>query len=93
YAASKAGMDGFTRSLSRELGRRKVTVNSIAPGYMETEISAGLSSSQLQQIIKRTPLGQLVDVEDIANMTDYLLSDKARNITGQIIVIDGGLTA
>ena len=93
YAASKAGMDGFTRSLSREVGRRKVTVNSIAPGYMQTEISAGLSSSQLQQIVKRTPLGQLAEVDDIAHMTNFLLSDKAKSITGQVIVIDGGLTA
>lgn len=93
YAASKSGMDGFTRSLSRELGRRKITVNSIAPGYLETDISASLSSSQLTQIIRRTPIGELSSVQDIANMTNFLLSDKASSITGQIIVIDGGLTA
>jgi 3-oxoacyl-[acyl-carrier protein] reductase len=93
YSATKAGLDGFTRSLSREVGRRGITVNAIAPGYMETEMSASLQSEKRQQIIRRTPLGRLGQVQDIVPMLRFLLSHEAAFITGQIITIDGGINA
>ncbi len=92
YSACKAGLDGFSRSLAREVGRRGITVNSIAPGYMETEMSAGLNNDQFQQIVRRTPLGRLATVQDIVPMVGFLLSDGAAMITGQTLTIDGGIT-
>jgi 3-oxoacyl-[acyl-carrier protein] reductase len=92
YSASKAGMDGFTRSLAREVGRRHITVNSVAPGYLTTEMSKALSSGQRAQIERRTPLGRLGGPEDITPTIRFLLGDEARFITGQTIVIDGGIT-
>jgi len=92
YSASKAGLDGITRSLAREVGRRNITVNSINPGYMETEISASLGVNQKNQIIRRTPLGRLGELKDITPMIKLLLSDEGEFITGQSITIDGGIT-
>lgn len=92
YAASKAGMDGFTRALSREVGRLGVTVNSVAPGYMKTALSEGLDDKQLDQIVRRTPLGRLCELADIVHLVKFLLSDDAGFITGQTLVVDGGLT-
>jgi 3-oxoacyl-[acyl-carrier protein] reductase len=92
YSASKAGMDGLTRALARELGRRKITVNSVAPGYVATEMSSTLTPSQLAQIVNRTPLGQLAAEEDITAAVRFLLSDAAKMITGQTILVDGGVS-
>jgi 3-oxoacyl-[acyl-carrier protein] reductase len=92
YSASKAGVDGFSRALARELGRRQITVNSVAPGYVATEMSSTLSPSQLKQIVGRTPLGRLADEEDILNAVRFFLSDGARMITGQTLIIDGGIS-
>jgi len=92
YSATKAGLDGFTRSLAREVGRRAITVNSVAPGYMKTEMSAGLSSQNLDQIVRRTPLGRLAGSEDITPLIRFLLSRDAGFITGQTILIDGGIS-
>jgi len=92
YSASKAGMDGLTRSLARELGRRSITVNSIAPGYLETEMSSGLGQRQRQQIINRTPIGRLGGVEDVLPLLQFLLSDGASFITGETIIVDGGIS-
>ena len=92
YAASKAGLDGVTRALARENGRRGITVNSVAPGYLETELSASLRAHQRAQIIGRTPLGRLGTVGDVAPVIRFLLSDDAAFITGQTIVVDGGIT-
>lgn len=92
YAASKAGLDGATRALARELGPKGFRVNSILPGYMQTDMSAGLSTEQLQQIIRRTPLGRLTTVEEVAQIVGFLLSDASRSITGQSLVVDGGIT-
>ncbi len=92
YSATKAGLDGFTRSLAREVGRRKITVNSVAPGYMATDMSAGLGEGGLKQIVNRTPLGRLAEIPDIVPSVQFLLSDSASFITGQTIIIDGGIT-
>ena len=92
YSASKAGMDGLTRSLAREVGPRGITVNSIAPGYLETEMSAGLGESQRRQIERRTPLGRLGSIADVVPLVGFLLSDAAGYITGQTIMVDGGIS-
>ena len=93
YAASKAGLDGFSRALSREVGRIGITVNSVAPGYMKTALSEGLDDKQLDQIVRRTPLGRLCELADIVHLVRFLLSEDAGFITGQTLVVDGGLTS
>ena len=93
YSATKAALDGFSRSLAREVGRRGITVNSIAPGYMKTAMSAGLDDDGLDQIVRRTPLGRLAEINDITPLLLFLLSDKAGFISGQTILVDGGISA
>lgn len=93
YSATKAALDGFTRSLARELGARGITVNSVAPGYLRTEMSHGLDERQLAQIARRTPLRRLGEPEDVAAAVLFLASPEARFITGHVLVVDGGLTA
>lgn len=93
YSATKAALDGFTRSLARELGSRGITVNSVAPGYLRTEMTHGLDAAQLQQIVRRTPAGRLGEPEDVAAAVRFLASDEATFITGHVLVVDGGLTA
>lgn len=92
YSATKAGLDGLTRALARELGGRGIRVNSVSPGYLETEMSSTLGDPQRQQIIRRTPLGRLGKVEDVTGVISFLISDEARFVTGQTIVVDGGIT-
>lgn len=92
YGATKAGLEGFTRSLSREMGRAGITVNCVAPGYMETEMTASLQGDKLESIRRRAPLG-LARVEDVAGAVSYLLSPAAARITGSVITVDGGSTA
>jgi 3-oxoacyl-[acyl-carrier protein] reductase len=92
YSATKAGLDGFTRSLARELGARNILVNCVAPGHVETDLTAGMTDEHRQKVIRRTPLGRLGTVEDILGVVRFLLSPAARFITGQTIVVDGGLT-
>jgi len=92
YAATKAALDGMTRALARELGPRQITVNSIAPGYLDTEMTGGLDEEQRRQVVRRTPLGRLGGPQDVTGLTLFLLSDQARFITGQVIVVDGGLS-
>jgi 3-oxoacyl-[acyl-carrier protein] reductase len=93
YSATKAALDGFTRALARELGSRGITVNSVAPGYLRTEMSHGLDEAQLGQIERRTPAGRLGDPEDVAAAVRFLASSEAGFISGQVLVVDGGLTA
>ena len=90
YAATKAAMIGFTKSLARELGPKNIRVNAIAPGYLETEMSAALSDSQRQQIVRRTPLGRLGTAKDVAPWVTFLFSPASQFVTGQVITIDGG---
>ncbi|PZO54456.1 MAG: short-chain dehydrogenase [Alphaproteobacteria bacterium] len=92
YSASKAGMDGLTRALARELGRRQITVNSVSPGYVATEMSSTLTPPQMMQIVNRTPLGRLATEQDVFELVRFLLSDKAACITGQVILVDGGIS-
>ena len=91
YAASKAGVIGLTKTAARELGSRGITVNAIAPGFIQTEMTDVLSDEVVSNIKNQIPLGTLGQVEDIANMVTYLASDKGRYITGQVISIDGGM--
>jgi 3-oxoacyl-[acyl-carrier protein] reductase len=93
YSATKAAIDGLTRAMARELGSRGITVNGIAPGYLKTEMSHGLDEAQLQQIVRRTPAGRLGDPEDIARACQFLTDPANTYLTGQILVIDGGLTS
>lgn len=93
YSASKAGMDGLSRALARELGRRQITVNSVGPGYVKTEMSSTLTPAQVAQIVNRTPLGRLATEEDVLGLVRFLLSDAAAMITGQVILVDGGVSA
>lgn len=93
YAATKGGMDSCMRALARELGPRQIRVNSVAPGYLETEMTHGLDGSQRQQIIRRTPLARLGVVSDVVGPVLFLLSDAARFITGQVLVVDGGISS
>jgi 3-oxoacyl-[acyl-carrier protein] reductase len=92
YAATKGGMDAMTRALARELGDRSIRVNSIAPGYLKTEMTHNLSDQQRQQIVRRTPLGRLGTPQDVVGAVHFLLSPSAEFITGQVLVVDGGIT-
>jgi 3-oxoacyl-[acyl-carrier protein] reductase len=92
YGATKAALDGFTRALARELGSRTITVNSVAPGYLRTEMSHGLDEDQLNQIARRTPLGRLGEPNDVARAVLFLTDPANTWLTGQVIVVDGGLT-
>lgn len=92
YSATKAALDGFTRALARELGPRNIRVNSLAPGYFDSDMVAGLSERQRRAILRSTPLGRLGTIDEIAGTVMFLLSPAAAFITGQTIVVDGGLT-
>lgn len=91
YAASKAGVIGITKSVAKELGSRGITVNAIAPGYIDTDMTAVLSEDIKHAIIDSVPLKRMGCVEDIANAAVFLASDKASYITGQVISVDGGM--
>ena len=93
YAATKASMIGFTRSLAREVGRVGITVNAVAPGFVDTEMTKELTEEHRQQIVRRSALRRLVEVDDVAAAVEYLLSDGARNITGTVVTVDAGNTA
>lgn len=92
YGATKAALDGFTRGLARELGAKNITVNSVAPGYLRTEMTHGMDAAQMDQIVRRTPLGRLGEVQDVAALVYFLTSPEAAFVTGQTLVVDGGIT-
>jgi 3-oxoacyl-[acyl-carrier protein] reductase len=91
YAASKAGIIGLTKALARELGSRGVRVNAIAPGYIATELTHVLNEQQRGLILQNTPLGRLGEPEDVAGAVRFLCSDEAAFITGEVLLVDGGL--
>jgi 3-oxoacyl-[acyl-carrier protein] reductase len=93
YSASKAAMVGFTRALAREVGRVGVTVNAIAPGFVDTELTRGLDAAQRDRIVARSALRRLTDVEDVAAMAALLMGEGGRNVTGAVLTVDAGATA
>ena len=92
YSASKAGLIGLTKATARELASRGITVNCIAPGYIDTDMTAGLKAEVKTELIKQIPLGKIGNTNDIATMVQFLASDAAGYITGQTYAVDGGLT-
>ena len=92
YAASKAGLIGFTKSMARELAGRKVTCNAVAPGFISTDMTDELPEAIREDILKRIPLGDFGAVSDISNIVTFLASEQARYITGQVLAVDGGMT-
>lgn len=92
YSASKAGIIGFTRTVARELGARGVTVNAVAPGFIETHMTDALNETVRTEVLKKIPLGRLGSPEDVGGAVTFLASDAAAYITGQVITVDGGMT-
>ncbi len=91
YAASKAGLIGFTKSLAREVARRGITVNAIAPGFIDTEMTQAIPDDVIEQIVATIPMGQMGRPEDVANAALFLASDEASYITGHVLSVNGGL--
>ena len=93
YGATKASLIGFTRSLAREVGKIGITVNAVAPGFIDTDMTQSLTAELRDKIIRRSALRRLADIGDVADAVAYLLSDKAKNVTGTVITVDAGGTA
>jgi 3-oxoacyl-[acyl-carrier protein] reductase len=93
YAATKASLIGFTRSLAREVGRAGVNVNAVAPGFVSTEMTQSLTDESRRRIARRSALKRLVEVDDVASAVDFLLGEGSRNITGTVVTVDAGNTA
>jgi 3-oxoacyl-[acyl-carrier protein] reductase len=93
YGATKAAANGFTRSLAREVGPLGITVNAIAPGFIDTEMTKGLAGDQRDRIAGRSALRRLPEADDVARMVEFLLGEGGRNITGSVITLDAGNTA
>ena len=92
YGATKAAVEAMTRSLAREMGPKGFRINAVAPGYFESALSASLDEEQRAKIVRRTPFGRLASVDDVVPVVEFLLSDASRFMTGQCLVVDGGLT-
>ncbi len=92
YVASKAGVIGFTKAMARELASRNITVNAVAPGFIETSMTQKLDEKQREALLKNVPLGRLGTPEDVAKVVGFLCSPEADYITGQVIAVDGGMT-
>jgi len=92
YSASKAGVIGFTKTMAKELGSRGITVNAVAPGYIETHMTAKLDEKQREALLRNVPLGRMGKPEDVARIVGFLCSPEADYITGQVIAVDGGMT-
>jgi 3-oxoacyl-[acyl-carrier protein] reductase len=93
YSTTKSALVGFTRSLAREVGALGITVNAVAPGFIDTEMTGDLGEQQREKIARRSALHRMADVDDIANAVEFLLSDRAKNITGTMMTVDAGNTA
>jgi 3-oxoacyl-[acyl-carrier protein] reductase len=93
YSATKAALIGFTRSLAREVGRCGVNVNAVAPGFLDTEMTQGMDDGHREQIVRRSALHRLTDVDDVAGAVEFLLGARAKNITGTVLTVDAGSTA
>jgi 3-oxoacyl-[acyl-carrier protein] reductase len=93
YSATKAALNGFTGALARELGPAGITVNAVAPGFIDTDMTHSLTAMERGKIERRSALRRMAEVSDVANMVDYLMSEKARNITGTVMTVDAGNTA
>jgi len=93
YGATKASLVGFTKSLAREVGPLGITVNAVAPGFVDTAMTDGLEGAQREQIVRRSPLKRLAETGDVAAAVSFLMGDAARNITGTVLTIDAGSTA
>lgn len=93
YAATKASLIGFTRSLAREVGRMGVNVNAVAPGFVDTDMTRDLGEKEREQIVRRSSLRRLAEIDDVANAVEFLLSCKSKNITGTVLTVDAGNTA
>ena len=91
YASSKAGLIGMTKSVAKEIGSRGITVNAVAPGFIETDMTAKLPEAVVEENLKSIPMKKLGKVEDVANLVRFLASDDASHITGQVICVDGGM--
>ncbi|HEC13300.1 MAG TPA: 3-oxoacyl-ACP reductase FabG [Acidiferrobacteraceae bacterium] len=91
YAAAKAGVAGFSRALAREVGSRQITVNTVAPGFIETDMTKGLSEEQRATLTRQIPLGRLGQPEDVANTVAFLASEDARYVTGTVVHVNGGM--
>jgi 3-oxoacyl-[acyl-carrier protein] reductase len=93
YSATKAALIGFTRSLAREVGRCGVNVNAVAPGFLDTEMTQEMDEGQRDQIVRRSALRRLTEVDDVAGAVEFLLGAGAKNITGTVLTVDAGSTA
>jgi 3-oxoacyl-[acyl-carrier protein] reductase len=93
YGATKAAANGFTRSLSREVGKLGITVNAVAPGFIDTELTQSLSDEQKKRIAGRSALRRLPEADDVARMVEFLLGEGGRNVTGSVLTVDAGNTA
>ena len=91
YAASKAGVEGFTRALAKEVGSRGITVNAVAPGFIQTDMTNGLPEAQASALISQIPLARLGQPEEIASVVAFLASEKGAYITGETLQVNGGM--
>jgi 3-oxoacyl-[acyl-carrier protein] reductase len=93
YGATKSALIGFTKSLAREVGPLGITVNAVAPGFIDTRMTDGLEGAQRAQIVRRSPLNRLAEIDDVAAAVAFLMSDAGKNITGTVLTVDAGSTA